>query len=229
MDILEANNAATTFTPHPCNITGVYPCTGALCGSTNKLDSVCDKDGCEINPYRNGVRSFFGKGSSKSVDTSLPFTVITQFLSEKNSNDGSLTEIRRLYKQNGKLIPEPPATAPGLGKVNSITDSYCATQKSLFGGSNAPNAFKAQGGMKQMGEALQRGMVLAMSIWHDAGGSMHWLDSVVPETADPESPGAARGSCPVSGGKPSQIQKEQPDAVVQFSKIRIGEIGSTYS
>jgi cellulose 1,4-beta-cellobiosidase len=228
MDIWEANNAATAFTPHPCNVTGVYACEGPLCGDTKRDDSVCDRDGCEINSFRNGVRSFYGKGPGKTVDTSRPFTVVTQFITDNKLATGKLTEIRRLYVQNGKVIPEAKATAPGLDSANSMTDGYCSAQKRAFSSPNSPNPFQAQGGMKQMGEALGRGMVLAMAIWSDAGGYMHWLDSTVPADATSAIPGAMRGPCPTSGGRPAQILAEQPDAAVIFSAIKVGEIGSTY-
>jgi len=39
MDLWEANSEATQLTPHACNITGLYECEGAACGS----DGVCDK------------------------------------------------------------------------------------------------------------------------------------------------------------------------------------------
>ncbi|KAF2669583.1 glycoside hydrolase [Microthyrium microscopicum] len=231
MDIWEANSAAMTYTPHPCNVTGPYACSEPDCGNApggkNKLRSVCDKDGCEINAYRNGVQSFYGKG--KTIDSAKPFTVVTQFVTVDNKDSGALKEIRRLYVQDGKVHQEAKATAKGLEDVNSMTDGYCAKQKSLFGGgASAPNTFATQGGLKTMGEAVGRGMVLAMAIWDDAGGSMHWMDSTIPENAAPGTPGAARGPCPVTGGKPAQILAEQPNAQVTFSKIRSGEIGSTY-
>jgi cellulase len=80
MDILEANSMATAMTPHPCK------------GNT------CDKGGCGYNPYASGQKSFFGPG--KTVDTSKPFTVLTQFA----ASGGKLSQITRKYVQNGKQI-----------------------------------------------------------------------------------------------------------------------------
>lgn len=78
---------------------------------------VCDKDGCDFNPYRMGVHNFFGKGSSFSIDTSKvffsfllfscslifspsqPFTVVTQFITSNNLDSGTLSQINRLYVQ----------------------------------------------------------------------------------------------------------------------------------
>jgi len=231
MDIWEANNAAMTFTPHPCNITGVFACTEPQCGNgkgVDKYGSVCDKDGCDYNGYRNGVKSFYGPNVVKTIDSSEPFTVVTQFITTDNTAKGDLKEIRRMYIQKGVLIQEATVDVKGIDPVNSMTDGYCAAQKTVFGGPKAANAFKTQGGMKQMGEAIRRGMVLAFAIWDDATGGMHWLDSTVPENAPPGTPGAERGPCPTSGGKSGQIQAEQPDAQVVFSKIRSGELGSTF-
>ena len=81
MDIWEANSRATAYTPHPCTKLGQYRCEGAECGDDatgDRHNGVCDKDGCDLNPFRFGDRSFFGEGSSFAVDTTKPFTVITQ-------------------------------------------------------------------------------------------------------------------------------------------------------
>merc|ERR1719414_2904596 len=83
MDIWEANSMANAYTPHPCDITGQLKCEGTDCGDNDKgqrYDGVCDKDGCDINPYRMGNRMFFGRGSEYEVDTLKPVTVVTQFL-----------------------------------------------------------------------------------------------------------------------------------------------------
>jgi cellulose 1,4-beta-cellobiosidase len=230
MDIWEANREAMTFTPHPCNITGVFACSEPDCGNAagaDRLRSVCDKEGCDFNPYRLSQPSFYGRG--KKVDSTRPFTVVTQFITTDGTAKGDLKEIRRLYIQDGKHIQEATAAVKGLDPVNSMTDQYCSAQKKVFGGPNAPDAFRTQGGMKNMGEALRRGMVLAFAIWDDASGGMHWLDSTVPENATSGTPGAARGPCPTTGGFPAQIMTDNPDAAVIFSKIRSGDIGSTYT
>jgi cellulase len=52
--------------------------------------------------------------------------------------------------------------------VNSIEESFCEVVAS---------SFEQRGGLAQMGKALGRGMVLAMSIWNDPGQFMNWLDS----------------------------------------------------
>ncbi len=230
MDIWEASNAATAFTPHPCSIKGVYNCTVPLCGSKNRQASVCDMDGCDFNSYRNGDKTQYGPGASMKVDTKKPFTVVTQFITADNTPTGTLTDIRRLYVQNGKQIPEGRVAVKSLAPVNSMTDQYCTAQKEAFGGGvTALNAFRERGGLRRMGEALRRGMVLAMSIWDDAASGMQWLDGTFPVGADMATPGVERGPCSATAGMPANIERMNGDAAVVFSKIRIGDIGSTYN
>ena len=101
MDLWEANAVATQLTPHSCNVTGFYECSGAECGD----NGVCDKSGCAINPYTLGNQKFYGYGDT--VDTTNPFKVVTQFVSDDGTSDGTLKEIRRIYLQDGKEIREP--------------------------------------------------------------------------------------------------------------------------
>lgn len=173
MDILEANSRANAFTPHPCS------------------NNNCDKSGCGYNPYASGQRNFYGPGMT--VDTSKPFTVITQF----QASGGQLSQITRKYRQNGRDI----GGASGAGG-DVITAGGCGTAAAF-------------GGLAGMGQALDRGMVLAMSIWNDAVQNMAWLDS------------GTNGPCAAGEGSPSNIQSKQPDTHVVFSNIRWGDIGST--
>ena len=83
MDIWESNRISTAVTPHVCTKAGRYRCEGAECGDTDKgqrYKGVCDKDGCDFNPFRMGDKTFFGNSSSFAVDTSKPFTVTTQWI-----------------------------------------------------------------------------------------------------------------------------------------------------
>ena len=225
MDIWEANSAATALTPHPCNVTGLYKCTGALCGTTDKYSSVCDKDGCDYNAYRLGQVVFYQPNAT--VDTSRKFTVVTQFITTTGDSTGDLREIRRLYVQDGEVIQNAAVDVTGIEKVNSLTDAFCAQEKEAFGG---VDAFAAQGAMKGMGEALRRGMVLVFSVWDDAGSSMKWLDATFPDGADPaKDPGAARGPCKADEGKAEDMAEMAPWTKVKFSNVKSGEIGSTYA
>ncbi|KAJ4221524.1 hypothetical protein FSOLCH5_008871 [Fusarium solani] len=202
LDIWEANSRATHIAPHPCNQTGLYECTGDECGS----EGVCDKPGCGWNPNRHNNTDYYGRGGSFKVDSTRKFTVVTQFLADKN---GHLTELHRHYVQDNKIIESAVVTLPGVPNVNFINDEYCVA--------TGANAFTRLGGMKGMGESMTRGMVLVMSLWWDEGGFMNWLDQ------------GEAGPCNATEGSPANILKIQPNPEVTFSNIKIGEINSTFS
>lgn len=183
MDIWEANANATALTPHPCE------------------NDTCDKSGCGFNPYAMGDHSYYGNGDT--VNTLEPFTVITQFYTNDNSTTGTLTEIRRLYIQNGQVI-QNAVSSSGL---DSITASWCSSSDSTAA---------SLGGLTTMGEALGRGMVLVFSIWNDNSQYMNWLDS------------GSSGPCSSSAGNPATIETQTPGTYVIFSNIRWGDIGSTF-
>lgn len=202
MDLWEANAEATQLTPHPCNVTGLYECSGGLCGS----DGVCDKDGCGFNPYGEGAHSFYGPSSKDTVDTTKIFTVVTQFLTDDNTSHGTLNQIRRLYVQDGKVI-QNAAVQFDNQTIDSLTPSYCAADDAEY---------DKLGGMAQMGKALEEGMTLIFSIWNTASGFMSWLDS------------GNAGPCNSTQGNPILIEEQDPGTSVTFSNIKWGEIGSTY-
>jgi hypothetical protein len=58
-------------------------------------------------PYPLGKTNFYGRGSSYCVDTTKPFTVTTRFVTVDGKDTGNLKEIQRIYKQNGRTIPNP--------------------------------------------------------------------------------------------------------------------------
>ncbi|KAG9025122.1 Exoglucanase 1 [Tulasnella sp. JGI-2019a] len=218
MDIWEANSMSAAYTPHPCSGTGLVACSGSTCTST------CDQAGCDFNSYRWGNTAFYGSG--KTVDTSKVFTVVTQFITSDNTATGTLTEIRRLYVQNGKTIQNSVTNLPGLTTYNSISDAFCAAQKTVTGDTNT---FANEGGLKVMGQALARGVVLVLSIWDDYAVNMLWLDSDYPTTASPTAPGVARGSCATTSGKPADVEAAGSNVQVIYSNIKFGDIGSTYT
>jgi len=247
MDIWEANFASTAYTAHPCTTLGPERCEGDkqpnVCGDTpddcnccgrencpccGRYEGVCDKDGCDYNHWRLGDQTFFGKGPAFTVDATKPITVVTQFLTSDGTDTGDLTEIRRLYVQNGKVIPNSVASNLENFKGDSITGEFCTAQKKTF---DNRDDFGPKGGLKAMGKALARGMVLVLSLWDDELTRMVWLDSATP-TDNPKyplaKPGVVRGPCPTSAGNPSELREQHPDVYVTYSNIKIGEIGSTY-
>jgi len=224
MDVWEANSISAAFTPHPCTVSGQTRCTGEDCAVASRYDGLCDPDGCDFNSFRMGDTSFFGKGLT--VDTSSKITVVTQFLTNNNSTTGQLSEIRRLYVQNGKVIQNSKTAIAGMQAFDSVTDDFCAAQKTTFGDTNN---FATKGGLSAMGKAMSNGMVLVMSIWDDHAASMLWLDSAYPTTADATKPGIKRGTCATTSGVPSDIETSEANASVTFSNIRFGDLGSTYT
>lgn len=203
MDIWEANALATQIAPHVCNHTGLYGCAGEECA----FDGVCDKNGCGYNTYVVGDDEFYGP--HLTVDTTRPFTVVTQFPASLN---GTLQEIRRLYVQDGKIIQNGAINVtanPWLPDINYIDDEYCTAA--------GATEFMELGAVNGMGGALKRGMVLIFSIWWDSSGFMDWLDN------------GNAGPCNATEGNPAVITAIQPDPTVTFSQIKWGEINSTFA
>ncbi|KAI1174897.1 cellulose 1,4-beta-cellobiosidase [Nemania sp. FL0916] len=220
MDIWEANSISAAYTPHPCTNSAYHSCEGDDCGGTYSDDRYagdCDPDGCDFNSYRQGDTSFYGKGLT--VDTSKKITVVTQFL----ESGGALSEIKRFYVQNGKVIPNSQTKISGTSG-NSITTQYCTAQKAAFGDTDI---FSQRGGLAQMGDALADDMVLVMSVWDDHAVNMLWLDSTYP--TDSTSPGAKRGTCATTSGVPADVESQNPNSSVTYSNIKFGPINSTFT
>jgi cellulose 1,4-beta-cellobiosidase len=230
MDIWESNSISTAYTTHPCTVSskagGAHRCSTAKeCGSgDNRYDGVCDKDGCDFNPYRMGNKTFFGPGPDFTIDTTKKFTVVTRFITDDNTATGTLTDITRFYVQDGVTHESPHSTFSSIKGMKSITDSQCSAAKKLFGDEDD---HKAKGGLAQMGVALKRGMVLTMSLWTDNVAQCLWLDSDYPVTASASKPGVSRGTCAKTTGVPKDVIAKQPEATIQWSNIRVGDIGTT--
>lgn len=228
MDIWESNSISNAYTGHVCTVQGQTRCEGIECGDTSagqRYDGVCDKDGCDFNPYRLGAKTFFGPASNWTIDTTEPFTVVTQFITTDGTDNGDLSAIRRLWVQNGKVIQNSNVTVGGQ-KFDSLNDSFCNAQKQEFGD---PNIYEKKGGNKVMGESMGRGMVLVMSLWDDHAAHMLWLDSDYPTDKSPSTPGVARGTCPITSGNPPDVESKYPNAYVAYSNIKFGELGSTHA
>lgn len=156
-----------------------------------------------------------------SVDTTQPFTIITQFVTSDNTDTGDLVDIRRFYIQNGKKIASPKLTVNNE-QHDSITTAFCDANKAE---TSDPDEFGKRGGLKQMGKALGRGMVLVLSLWDDTSARMLWLDSVYPVGAS--GPGSNRGPCDPASGDPGVCRSKYPSSSVSYGNIRVGTIGST--
>jgi cellulose 1,4-beta-cellobiosidase len=146
-------------------------------------------------------------------------TVVTQFI----GSGSQVSEIKRFYVQDGKVFKNPDSKIAGI-TGNSITDSFCKAQKTVF---KDNNAFADLGGNNGMASSLARGHVLVMSLWSDVSVRMLWLDSTYPPEKAGQ-PGSARGECSTSSGAPADLLRDSPDAQVSFSNIKFGPIGSTF-
>jgi len=79
--------------------------------------------------------------------------------------------------------------------------------------------------MQAVGTALDRGMVLVMSLWDDPTSHLHWLDSSSPGMLPPNTPGYVRGPCTRAQGY--DVETVNQAAFTTISNIRYGPIGST--
>jgi cellulose 1,4-beta-cellobiosidase len=226
IDIWECNSQATAYTLHVCNKDGQYTCNGtSQCGEVHgsgRYTGPCDRDGCDYNSWRLGDKTFFGPGLT--VDSNKPVTVVTQFITANGQDSGELSEVRRLYVQNGKVIQNSNTNVSGITTTNSITQAFCDETKVVFGDEND---FKRKGGFSGLSKILDTGFVLVLSLWDDHDVNMLWLDSTYP-TDKAGQPGAERGPCSTSSGDPKDVESQTPDAQVIFSDIRFGPIDSTY-
>lgn len=109
--------------------------------------------------------------------------------------------------------------------LDSVTTDFCAQQKAAFGDTNS---FANKGGLRAMGDAFGRGMVLVMSVWDDHEAKMLWLDSNYPTDKTASSPGVARGECATTSGDPTDVESQSANSQVTFSNIKFGPIGSTF-
>jgi len=87
--------------------------------------------------------------------------------------------------------------------------------------------YAEKGGTGAMGDSLDRGHVMALSLWDDVEVNMLWLDSWFPLDKPRTDPGIQRGECP--GGEqstPSYVRANHPDGWVSFRNAYVGPIGS---
>ncbi|KAF8862265.1 glycoside hydrolase, partial [Acephala macrosclerotiorum] len=123
------------------------------------------------------------------------------------------------------VIPNSQSTVSGV-TGNSLSDSWCAAQKTAFGDQNV---FATKGGLKTMGDSLKKGMVLVMSVWDDHIANMLWLDAPYPPDKDAATLGVSRGMCGRDSGAPASVESVSVSASVTYSNIEWGPIGSAYT
>ena len=172
-----------------------------------------------------GNPEFYGRGPKFAVNTLEPMRVVTQFFTSDGTDSGDLVAISRYYIQNGKIIHSPSSKILGRKNTDLITSQYCDAKKEIFGD---VKEYQEHGGMKAMGESLDRGHVMIFSLGDDVDANMLWLDSSYPLDKSFTDPGIKRGECP--GGEtstPTWLRQNHPDAHVVFKNAAFGEIGST--
>ncbi|TFY72382.1 hypothetical protein EVG20_g619 [Dentipellis fragilis] len=167
MDVWEANSFSAAYTPHPCSV-DARPSAPATIAATPT-----DTPESATPTAATSTRSAWATRRST-------------FLTSDNTTTGTLSEIRRIYVQNGKVIQNSNTNIAGVDTANSITEDFCTQQKTAFGDTND---FETHGGLQQMGEAFAKGVVLVLSVWDDYAANMLWLDSDYPTDADASLPG----------------------------------------
>ena len=119
--------------------------------------------------------------------------VITQFLTTDDTVSGDLLQIRRFYVQDGKTIHSPLSTILGDDDSDSITDCFCDAKKDLFGDAKD---YQEHEGMKGMGQSLDRGHAMIISLWDNTELNMLWLDSSFLLDKPRKDPCIKNGDCP---------------------------------
>lgn len=192
IDIVEGNSRAMAWTLHPC-VPGYQTfCSGRSC------DSTCDKSGVDFNPYKAGYKDFYGPDDKHELNSSQPFTIVMQFITDDQTDEGGLVEIRRFYEQSGKIIRPPP--------TSSVINSTIAK----FGPKD--HNFDRRGGLSSLSKSLEGGMVLVFSMWDDPGTNMAWLDS------------GLNGPCSGSVSTTVNNRKRYPNATIRYTDIAVTEL-----
>jgi len=210
-DIAEINNQATQMAVHNCKNKGVVSCDNPTsCGNDEyRYSGPCDADGGYYNPYQSGNRTLYGFGKNFVIDTSRPFTIKTQFITDDKTDNGNLVEIRRFYIQDGKKI-----------NGGSLTDNSISKSKSLFG---EINYHQTLGGLKALSDSFKRKHVLVISLWDDSSPSqMRWLDGTYPPGST--ALGSQRGPCLANNRDPATLRQQVPNSQVTYSNFALKKI-----
>jgi len=237
MDIMEANTRAQQYTTHACIDTcGSFSTDAPECKGTGSPSTVCDQSGCGLNPFRYGKGTTYnaefnndkwhGVGSGFALDSSKPFTVVTQFHADPETK--VLAKIARFYMQENKrvdlptlyVLPPKDGSHYGAFENPAITKDFCPDIYDRWNGN------KGYTPLAQMGKNMGNGMVLAMSAWYAketyTGGKptgsqtgMSWLD------------GVNNWGKYIKAGPCDATTSDAGSHQATFSNIRFGDIGTT--
>ena len=218
-DVWGGNKQAQAVAIHSCETDSLFVyATDQECGLGEfRYQGACDGPGCDFNGYRMGSKNFYGP--EMTVDSTQTFTLVAQFITSDDTDDGDLQEIKRFFVQGGTVIPDTTST---YTESSSISDEYCAQLTNWTGDKNH---HEDVGGLKMMGEAFDRGMVLALSLWDDASGGLQWLDGILGNEGEP---GALRGRCGEDAIRNvDTLRDTYGTATITYSNIRFGPIRTT--
>merc|ERR1719414_809710 len=137
----------------------------------------------------------FGLSSNFKIDTTKPFQVTTQFITEGNTDFGKLKEVKQFYYQNDQTIEHSMYTVNG-NRRDSVTTDFC---KDWFAMIKDGTNFLEKGGMDSTDKTLEAGVASVMPLWKILG--------------------SARGTCPTTSGIPKDVDSAQTDSKVTFSDI----------
>lgn len=211
-DLFETNSQAYAMTLHPCSMKGLFACVNSTtCGfNGNRYKGVCDKDGADYNPFRNGLYKLYGPGTEYLINTLKPFEVVTQFVTVDGKSSGKLKEVRRIFRQNGKAV-----------WGGSLTQASIDKMKKKWG---EANDFSRLGGMAAVEASLRRKHVFVMSLWDDnSPAQMRWLDSVYPVGSTKVSD--KRGRCSPSDNRDVEyLRNKYSSASVTYSQLQVRAI-----
>jgi hypothetical protein len=185
-DLQEGNSRAMIFRAQPCDHRGW------------SKDGECASPGCGYNAYLLGLKDFWGR----TINPRSKVTVVTQFVTAGST----LTEIRRIYIQGGKLYRNPSVKLPGDSReFSALSEEFCRATVSDW-------SAKEWRTLPKLGESFEQGHVLVFSLWDSS--DMGWLDS------------GEYGPC--DSPSKEEIEAEYPEMTVTWSNIRYGDIDTTY-
>ena len=127
-----------------------------------------------------------------------------------------LSEIRRFFIQDNKVIPHPASNTAGRKPYISISKNMCDAFKNKFGD---PIDFRKNRGFNQMGKALYIGMMLFISLLDDHEVEILRLDST-PSGLSRSC--AARKICPTTSGRPFDVEYKYKKTKVKIGNVTTG-------